>query len=60
MFIGKLIPYDGVPTKVIDTVPIPLVAIISLLAVFGIALAVGCLIFNMVFKEKKCVCDTNC
>ena len=49
----KLVPYDGIPQTVIDILPTSLVVIVFLLAAVGSSLAVGCLIFNFIFREKK-------
>ena len=53
--IDELVPYDGVPMKKIDTVPISLVVIIFLLAAAGIVFTIICLIFNFVFSNKRYV-----
>ena len=49
----KLVPYDGVPNTVIDTVATPLVVIIDLLAVAGIVFALGCLAFNFTYRKTR-------
>ena len=54
-----LIPYDGMPVVQIDTVPIPLVVIIFLLAAAGIIFTIICLIFNIVFSKKRHVFHVN-
>lgn len=54
MYIG-LIPQDGLPVPVIATVSTPVTVMFTLLNVFGIAFALTCLAFNIVFREKKYV-----
>ena len=51
--IDKLVPYDGVPNTIIDTVATPLVVIIDLLAVAGIVFALGCLAFNFAYRKTR-------
>ena len=47
------IPPDGTPIKVTNTIQIFLVIIFDVLAVVGIIFALICLVFNIVFKNKK-------
>ena len=49
----KLVPYDGVPNTIIDTVGTPLAVVIDLLALAGILFALGCLAFNFVYRKSR-------
>ena len=51
--IDNLVPYDGRPTTVIDTVALSLVMIILLLAVIGTVFAVICLAFNVACRNTR-------
>ena len=51
--IDKLIPYDGRPTTVIDTVALILIMIILVLAVTGTVFAVICLAFNLAYRNTR-------
>ena len=51
----KLVPYDGVPNTVIDTVPTSLVIVIHLLAIAGMVFALGCLAFNFAYRKTRSV-----
>ena len=51
--IDNLVPYDGRPTIVIDTVALLLVTVILLLAVIGAVLAVICLAFNLAYRNTR-------
>ena len=46
-------PYDGRPIKIIEAVDISLTVIFIALATAGIVLAIVCLIFNFIFRERK-------
>ena len=46
-------PYDGVPIEVLETVDLSLTVIFIVLSTFGIVLAIVCLIFNFIFRERK-------
>ena len=46
-------PYDGVPIEVLETVDPSLTVIFIVLSTFGIVLAIVCLIFNFMFRERK-------
>ena len=48
-----LVPYDGVPEKVIVSVHPALTAVFIVLACVGITFAVACLIFNFIYREAK-------
>ena len=50
---GNVVPYDGMPNRVVDTALTPVTVIIDLLAVVGIVFAVVCGIFNFVFRNKR-------
>ena len=52
--IDELVPYDGVPTTVLDIVATPLVVVVFLLSAAGIMFAFGCFVFNFKFREKRC------
>ena len=52
MIIGGT-PYDGRPVEVIGAVDISLTVIFVVLATAGIVLAIICLIFNFIFRERK-------
>jgi hypothetical protein len=46
-------PYDGRPVEIIEAVNISLTVIFIVLATAGIVLAIVCLIFNFIFRERK-------
>ena len=46
-------PYDGRPMEIIEAVDISLTVIFIVLATAGIVLAIICLIFNFIFRERK-------
>ena len=48
-----LVPYDGVPDKVIVSIHPALTAVFVVLACVGITFAVACLIFNFIYREAK-------
>lgn len=50
---GNVVPYDGMPNRVVDTALTPVTVIIDLLAVVGILFAVVCGTFNFVFRNKR-------
>lgn len=47
-----VVPYDGSANDVIHPIAIPIIVIYDILAVAGIIFAVGCTIFNIVFRKK--------
>ena len=47
------IPLDGSPVMVLHTFQIGLVVVFYILTTVGIAFAVGCLLFNFIFRERK-------
>ena len=47
------IPYDGLPESDIATVYVPVAVIFILLDVCGLAFAFVCLVFNVLFRDKK-------
>lgn len=49
------IPPDGTPISVINTFKLELVVIFDILAIFGIAFAIACLLFNIIFRNRKTV-----
>ena len=49
-------PPDGTPVIVIHSFNIALVVLFDITAVLGIVFAIGCLIFNFVFKNRKYEC----
>ena len=49
------IPPDGTPIVVINTLHTALIVIIDIIAVAGIVFATVCLIFNIVFRNKRFV-----
>lgn len=46
-------PYDGVPREEIVTLALPVTVILSILNICGIAYAVICLLFNVIFRKKR-------
>ena len=46
-------PYDGRPIDVAETVEISLMVVFIVLATVGIVLAIICLVFNFIFRERK-------
>ena len=48
-------PPDGTPIKIRHTVKIGLVVLFDLLAVSGILFTAACLVFNIVFRNKRYV-----
>ena len=50
-----LVPYDGVPDKVIVSIHPALTAVFIVLASVGITFAVACLIFNFICRKSKLV-----
>lgn len=53
IFIIGGIPYDGRPREITETVDVSLTVIFIVLATAGIILAIICLIFNFIFRERK-------
>ena len=49
----NIVPYDGRPTTVIDTVALLLVIVILVLAVTGTVFAVICLVFNLAYRNTR-------
>ena len=47
------IPPDGSPEIIIHTFHVSLVALYYFLAALGIILAIACLVFNLIFRNKK-------
>ena len=47
------VPLDGSPTIVVRTFQIELVVVFYILTTVGIAFAVGCLLFNFIYRERK-------
>ena len=47
------IPLDGSPEVSIHTFEIGLVIVFDVLATVGIVFAIGCLLFNFIFRERK-------
>ena len=47
------VPYDGMPTAVIETVHISLTVIFAVLSTIGIVFTIVCLAFNFVFRDRK-------
>jgi hypothetical protein len=47
------VPSDGTPSRVLTTIKMPIFIIYSILASAGIVFVVVCLIFNVVFRERK-------
>ena len=48
-----LTPDDGVPKPEITTIILPVAGIIILLNIGGLAFALVCLIFNVLYRNKK-------
>ena len=53
------IPPDGAALQVINTFQIALVVIFYLLATIGIIFAVGCFLFNFIFRKRKLAYHLN-
>ena len=49
------VPLDGSPLTLINTFNIALVAVFDTLAILGMAFAIGCLLFNFIFRRTKSV-----
>lgn len=49
------VPYDGSARDIVHPIALPLVIIYDVLASAGVLLAVACLVFNIVFRNKKYV-----
>jgi hypothetical protein len=49
------VPYDGVPTRRLVTVKVPLAVFYIILGVVGIIFAVGCLCFNFIYRQNPLV-----
>jgi hypothetical protein len=47
------VPHDGLPESDIATVYVPVAVIFILLDVCGLAFALVCLVFNVLFRDKK-------
>ena len=47
------VPFDGIPVLKTVAVAIPLSVIYVILATAGLLLAVACLVFNFIFRERK-------
>ena len=47
------IPNDGIPTEEVVIVSVALTVIYVILATAGLVFAVGCLLFNILFREKR-------
>ena len=52
MHVG-LTPKDGLPESEIAVVHAPITVIFTLMNVLGLAFAITCLVFNIVYREKK-------
>ena len=52
------IPYDGSPEEVIHANEIALAIIYFIFATIGLLFVLVCLVFNIVFRNKKCVHDS--
>ena len=46
------IPNDGVPIEDVVTVSLGITVVYTILAVVGIVFAIGCLLFNLVFRQR--------
>lgn len=47
------IPYDGSPREELVTIFVPITVAFSFLNICGIACAIVCLLFNIVFQNRK-------
>lgn len=47
------VPPDGTPLKVFNGVHITITVVYDVLAIVGIMLAITCVIFNVVFRDRK-------
>ena len=47
------VPYDGFPDERIHQTPLPIVIIYSIMATVGLIFAITCLVFNVVFRQKR-------
>ncbi|CAI8029903.1 hypothetical protein GBAR_LOCUS16974 [Geodia barretti] len=51
------IPNDGIPIEDVVTVSVALTVVYVILATTGLVFAVGCLLFNIIFRQRRC---NNC
>ena len=47
------VPYDGFPDERIHQTPLPIAIIYSIMATVGLIFAITCLVFNVVFRQKR-------
>ena len=47
------VPKDGIPSRIITTIKLPLFVIYAFLSTVGIGFVIVCLIFNIVFRKRK-------
>ena len=52
LYIPDGIPNDGIPIEEVVTVSLALTVVYVILAVTGLLFAVGCLLFNLLYREK--------
>ena len=53
IFAADGVPLDGTPEIVFHTFEIGLVIVFYVLAAVGIVFSIGCLLFNLIFRERK-------
>ena len=46
------IPNDGIPIEEVVTVSVALTVVYVILAVAGLVFAMGCLLFNLLFRQR--------
>lgn len=47
------VPSDGTPVNITNTYKVGLVVVFNTLAIAGILFAVACLLFNVIFRNRK-------
>ena len=47
------IPNDGIPIEDVVTVSVALTVVYVILATAGLVFAVACILFNIIFREKR-------
>ncbi len=47
------IPPDGTPIEIINTIHVALIIIMDIMAIVGVTFAIVCLVFNIVFRNKR-------
>ena len=47
------VPQDGTPMKIVTTFHMELVIILDILAIVGIVFSFACLLFNIIFRNRR-------